>query len=49
MGKLCIGMDFRALNSNMRLDVFFLPCIANLLDRPGRVIMTRRFNLAYMY
>ena len=32
-GELHMCVDFRALNSNMQLDVFFLPRISDLLDQ----------------
>ena len=33
IGKLQICIDFHALNANMKLNVFLLPRIADLLDR----------------
>ena len=36
MGKLRMCVDFRALNSMTCLDVFPIPHIGDLLDKPGR-------------
>ena len=35
-GKLRMCMDFRALNSMTRLDVFPIPRFSDLLDKLGR-------------
>ena len=48
-GELRIGVDFRALNSNTRLDVFPLPRIADLLDRLGRATIFSSIDLANAY
>ena len=48
-GELRMCMDFRALNSNTRLDVFPLPRIADLLDRLGRAIIFSIIDLANAY
>ena len=44
---MCI--DFRALNANTRLDVFPLPCIADLLDRLGQAKYFSSIDLASAY
>ena len=36
MGELRMCVDFRALNSMTRLDVFSIPRISDLLDKLGR-------------
>ena len=35
MGELRMCVDFTALNSMNRLDVFPIPCISDLLDKLG--------------
>ena len=44
-----ICKDFHALNSNTKLDVFPLPCIANLLDRLGKAKYLSSIDLAIAY
>ena len=44
---MCI--DFRALNSNTRLDVFPLPRIADLLDKLGHAKYFSSIDLASAY
>ena len=41
--RMCI--DFHALNANTKLDVFSLPCIADLLDKLGK---DKYFNSIYL-
>ena len=48
-GKLRICVNFQALNSNMQLDVFLLPCILELLDWLGRATVFSSINLAQAY
>ena len=48
-GELCMCVDFQALNSNARLDVFPLPCITDLLDWLGHVTVVSSTNLAQAY
>ena len=45
--RMCV--DFRALNSNMQLDVFPLPCISDLLDWLGHANVFSSIDLAYAY
>ena len=47
--KLCMCVEFRALNSNMQLDVFFLPCISDLLDWLGHATVFFSIDLVYTY
>ena len=48
-GELRMCVDFQALNSNMQLDVFRLPCISDLLDWLGHATVFSSINLAYAY
>ena len=48
-GKLWICIDFYALNANTKLAVFPLPCIADLLDRLGKVKYFSSIDLATAY
>ena len=48
-GKLQMCVDFKALNSNMQLDIFFLPRISDLLDQLGCATVFSSINLAYTY
>ena len=45
--QMCIG--FRALNANKKLDVFSLPCIADLLDKFGKTNCFSIKDLATAY
>ena len=47
--ELRMYVDFRALNSNMQLDIFPLPCISDLLDWLGRATVFSSINLAHAY
>ena len=44
---MCI--DFHALNTNTKLDVFPLPCIADFLDRLGKAKYFSSIDLAIAY
>ena len=44
---MCV--DFRALNANMQLDIFCLPCISDLLNWLGRATVFLSINLAHTY
>ena len=48
-GNLRMCIDFCALNANMKLDVFPLPRIADLLDRLGKATYFNSINLATAY
>ena len=48
-GKLQMCIDFHALNANIKLDVFPLPCIADLLDRLGKAKCFSSIDLATAY
>ena len=48
-GELRMYVDFLALNSNMQLDIFFLPRISDLLDRLGRATVFSSIDLAHAY
>ena len=48
-GELCMCVDLQALNSNIQLDVFPLPCISDLLDWLGRATVFSSINLASAY
>ena len=48
-GKLRMCVDFRALNSNTRLDIFFLPHISDLLDWLGCATVFSSIDLAHAY
>ena len=48
-GKLRMCIDFHALNANTKLDVFPLPCIANLLDKLGKAKYFSSIDLATAY
>ena len=45
--RMCV--DFRALNSNMQLDIFPLPRISDLLDWLGRATVFSSIDLAHAY
>ena len=47
--KLCMCVDFRALNSNMQLDIFPLPRISDLLDWLGCATVFSSIDLAHTY
>ena len=48
-GKLRMCVDFRALNSNMQLEIFLLPHISDLLDWLGHATVFSSIALAYAY
>ena len=48
-GELRMYVDFQALNSNIQLEIFYLPCISDLFDQLGRVTVFSSIDLAYTY
>ena len=48
-GELRICIDFYALNSNIKLDVFPLPCIADFLDKLDKAENFSSIDLATAY
>ena len=48
-GKLWMCIDSYAINANIKLDVFLLPCIADLLDRLGKAKYFSTIDLATAY
>ena len=48
-GKLCMCVDFQALNSNMQLEVFPLPYISDLFDWLGHAAVFSSIDLAHTY
>ena len=48
-GELDMCMDFYTLNANIILDIFPIPCIADLLDKLGRSRCFKSINLATAY
>ena len=48
-GELRMCIDYRALNLQTKLDVFPIPCIADLLDRLGRARFFLSVDLATAY
>ena len=48
-GKLWTCIDFHALNANTKLDVFYLPHIANFLDRLGKAKYFSSIDLTKAY
>ena len=48
-GKLRMYVDFRALNSNMQLEIFLLPHISDLLDWLGHATVFSSIALAHAY
>ena len=48
-GELRMCVDFQALNSNIRLDVFLLPHISDLFDWLGCATVFSSIDLAHAY
>ena len=48
-GELRMCIDYRSLNRQTRLDVFPIPCIADLFNRLGKAIVFRFINLSHAY
>ena len=48
-GKLRMCIDFRAPSANVKLDVFPLPCIADLLYRLGKAKNLNSIDLPTAY
>ena len=48
-GELQMCIDYRALNCQTKLDVFPIPCIANLFDHLGRAHFFSSVDLATAY
>ena len=48
-GELCMCVDFQALNSNTRLDIFLLPRISDLIDQLGCATVFSSIDLAHAY
>ena len=48
-GELRMCINYRALNRQTKLDVFPIPCIADLLDRLGRARFFSSVDLATAY
>ena len=48
-GKLRMCIDYRAVNYQTKLDLFPIPCIANLLDRLGHACYFSLADLATAY
>ena len=44
---MCIG--FHVCNYNTKLDVFYFPCIADLLDKLGKAKYSSKIDLATAY
>ena len=48
-GELRMCVDLQALNSNMQLEIFLLPCISDLLDWLGHATVFSSIDLAHAY
>ena len=48
-GELQMCIDYRALNGQTKLDIFLIPCIADLLDHLGRARFFSSVDLATAY
>ena len=49
MGELHMRVDFCGLNHQIRLDMFPIPCIHDLLDKPGKAHVFSAVNLSSAY
>ena len=49
IGQLRMCIDYCSLNWQMRLNMFPILCIANLVDRLGKAMVFRLINLSYAY
>ena len=47
--ELHMWIDFHTLNANIKLDDFNLPCIADFLDKLGKVKYFNNIDLATAY
>ena len=48
-GELRMCIDYHSLNRQTRLDVFPIPCVADLFDRLGRATVFSSINLSHAY
>ena len=48
-GELCMCVDFRSLNKQMRLDMFLIPRIHDLLDKLGKARIFSAIDLSSAY
>ena len=48
-GELCMCVDFCSLNKQMRLDMFPIPCIHDLLDKLGKARVFSAIDLSSAY
>ena len=49
MGDLCICINYHSLNHQTRLDVFPIPCVANLFNQLCKAIVFSSINLSHAY
>ena len=48
-GELRMCIDYHSLNHQMRLDVFPIPCVADLFDRLGKATVFSSIDLSHAY